>query len=158
MVHIARFVFLDFFFLFAKVQQLLNGVAIVCGGGRLLGGIGTALHHGRQHRIFPLGKGIIQPIGAGHHDRDADFCFQFGGDSFQIHLDDFGGASANPNNHRRVAIALDIFTESLQFCVVIQLSGNIPFFEFRHGIAWLGKNHHTHGILQEIATSFRANH
>ena len=28
---------------------------------------------------FPLGKGVVQPVGAGNHDGDADFCLQPGG-------------------------------------------------------------------------------
>jgi hypothetical protein len=52
---------------------------------------------------------------------------------------------------------LNLLTQPLQLFVVVELGRNIPFFQLGHGIARFGKNHHPHGVLQEIATGFGTN-
>ncbi len=108
-------------FLFAtKAEQLLQAMAFfLLGGAGHLGAGGAALSHGRQHRILSLGKGIVEAIGPGYHDGDTDFRLQAGGQTLQVHFNDFCGAGANPDDDGGVAIALDIFTESLQLLVII---------------------------------------
>ncbi len=105
-----------------------------------------------------MGKGIVKTVGTGNDNRHTNFGFELGGHAFEIHFDDLGGAGADKDNHGGVAISFDRRAEALEFVVVVEFGADVAFFEFGHGIAWLGKDHHTHSILQEIATGFGANH
>mmetsp|Transcript_63665 Transcript_63665/g.194710 ORF Transcript_63665/g.194710 Transcript_63665/m.194710 type:complete len:354 (+) Transcript_63665:410-1471(+) len=121
------------------------------GRGRRAGQRGGQLRalggHRRQHGILALRERVIEAVGPRDDDRDVQLLFELRSDALHVHLDDLGSASADPHDHGRIAVLLDLGAQTAQLLDVVQLCRNVALLELRHGITRFGEDHHAHRVL-----------
>mmetsp|Transcript_63664 Transcript_63664/g.194705 ORF Transcript_63664/g.194705 Transcript_63664/m.194705 type:complete len:354 (+) Transcript_63664:410-1471(+) len=121
------------------------------GRGRRAGQRGGQLRalggHRRQHGILALRERVIEAVGPRDDDRDVQLLLELRSDTLHVHFDDLGGARADPNDHGRIAVLLDLGAQAAQLLDVVQLCRNVALLELRHGITRFGEDHHAHRVL-----------